>query len=395
MKTKINILFFVAIFICSGVFAFAAETPTNVPLDAAMAAPKDNIQISLHRAKGSFKLQGINEKKETYDLLESRNDGTSSFFILRVNKHYYKLNSSTAKISAEKIPSGGRLIYSIAKVADVLVDFVPYKSKVDGGIDVLRFEVTVINKGKFSASFGLKAVFDTVLGECCKRPFSTALERNITTERQFTDVNKHVFVESSDGLNTVNFILFGADATPPVVVSLGPKNIISDNDWIPPLINSRAYSNSSGKNDSAMAVNWHTAEIESGKNASVVFYVSTASGEREAAKSVDWLFPLVPEKTKDAGPTSDNLILTEKTSEAVDEAVLPTVANPPVELQNTDQVPYVEFETTKNYNEIDAVRIRELIEKIYALEKTSDINRDEILQLNKELDESLEKMRRQ
>lgn len=377
MKTKIHILFFVTVFVCFGLFA----TETS----------KDNIQISLHRAKGSFKLQGIDEKKELYDLLESHNDGVSSYFVLRANKKYYKLNSSTAKVSGEKIPSGGRLIYSIPKVADVLVDFVPYKSKVDGGIDVLRFELTVINKGNFAIYFGLKAVLDTVLGECCKRHFSTALERNITTERQFTDVSRHIFVESSDGFNTVNFILSGGDATPPAVVSFGPKNIISDNDWIPSLINSRPYGNSSAANDSAVAVNWHTTEIEPEKSSSVVFYIATASGKREAVKSVERLFSLVPEKTKDTETAPDNLMPIEDFNGALSVPVVDT----PVEAPNNENVPYVEFDTAKEYNEIDFAHIRELIDRIYALEKTSDINRDEILQLNKELDESLEKMRRQ
>jgi hypothetical protein len=331
------------------------------------------VRLQLRGDLGTFQIFAVDKGGEAHPLLATYDENTSTFFVLKIGKSVCKLRNGMVKTRAGKTVQGAQLLYTIPNQASVVVDFSCFKSRTDHDEDMVKVTVTISNQGKRTDEFGLKAVFDTVLGETSDLHFSTAQQPVVNTEQQYWTMQKEQWVCSTDGINSIQFLLYGSDITAPAAVTLGNKDVIVNSAWMPVISQSRSYDNVLSYNNSAVAVNWEPSVIAPSEEKVIIFYLSVAA-DREKAPGELFLNP-VSVGVQSAASTEAGL-------------------SGPVEVP-AKVMPDVKFDVTSiTDKQLDPAYIQALINRINALEvDDKSINRSELLRLNAELDAILEKLR--
>jgi hypothetical protein len=357
----------------------AAETDTALERKATSGASvkceSGKIRLILRGDLGTWQLYAVNKDGSPYPVFVDYDEFASTYFLLRTGKTEYKLNESSGiEAAAEKTATGGRLLYTIPKAAEVSTEFTFMKSAPDCDDDMIQIKITVTNKKTRTETFAVKGVFDTVLGEKTGTHFSTAQTKSVNSEVQFRTMKKEKWILSQGGGYGVQFLLDGGDITPPSCVTLGNKDIISLPLWEPVASAARSFDNVMSYNNSAVAVNWEKFELKPAQSSTDVFYIAVSSDDETPAGAayLASLTGTVPE-----APVSVSA---------------PAAMQPAPAAKNTPDVPFDVITDEK----LDPEYIRALISKINALEDNDkSVNRDELLRLNAELDAILAKLRQQ
>ena len=341
------------------------------------------VKMILRGDVGSFQIYSVNNSGNEVPVFADYDQFMATYFSLLADRTEYRLNAAGGiKTQAQKTEKGGRMYYTVGKTADVAADFTCMKTSPSAADDLIRVTVSVTNTGAKKATFALKAVFDTVLGEKTGTHFSTAQTRSVNRETQYLTMQNEKWITSEGGGSAVQFLLFGAGITSPSAVTLANKNIISLPLWVPVVSSSQTFDNVISYDNSALAINWNSVSLDSRKTMSVVFYIAVAAdGDHPAgAAFLDAL----------SGDVKAAEMPALKAPDAVPKAVPAAVSKPYTKAD-------VKFDVESiTDDQLDPEYIRALINKINALEDNdTTLNRDEILRLNAELDAILEKLRQQ
>ena len=321
----------------------------------------NTVQYALGKAKlvlfgesGAFQLYAVGREGETA-VFSGTDRFTSTYFSLLAGKNEYRLASASGVSAKAYADDGGvRMAYSISHVADVAVDFSIIKSVPENEADMLKVKIVVTNRMRKQNAFALKGVFDTVLGETTGVHFSTANTKLINSEMQRFDIEKERWVLSRNEACGVQFLLYGGDITRPETLTLGNKDVVSLPLWTPVVVQSRKFDSVMSYNNSAVAINWPSVELEADETAKIIFYIALASdGEDIHGESYINSFAGSVQGSQHAA--SDNV--------------------PDWKLQSD----YIQM----------------LLDRIAAFGDDDDISSDELARLNKELDEILTTLRRQ
>ncbi|MFA6856113.1 MAG: hypothetical protein WCR31_02790 [Treponema sp.] len=347
----------------------------KVTSDASVKCESGKIKLILRGNFGIWQLYAVDKEGRPYPVFVDYDEFASTYFLLRAGRTEYKLNESNGVESvAAKTAAGGSLLYTIPKAADVSVEFTFMKTTPDCDDDMLQIKITVTNRKTRTDTFALKGVFDTVLGERTDTHFSTARTRAVNSEVQFRTMKNEKWILSQGRGYGVQLLLDGGDITPPSLVTLGNKDIISLPLWEPVASTTRSFDNVMSYNNSAVAVNWEKFELKPAQSSSVVFYIAV-SADDETPAGAAYLASLTGAASEKAEPVS------------APGAILPAPA--------AKAAPDVPFDVITE-EKLDPEYIRALISKINALEDNDkNVNRDELLRLNAELDAILAKLRQQ
>lgn len=349
------------------------------------------VKMILRGDLGSFQIYSVNKGGNEVPVFADYDQFMATYFSLLAGRTEYRLNAAGGiKTQAQKTDKGGRMYYTIDKTADVAADFTCMKTSSSAADDLIRVNVSVTNTGTRASTFALKAVFDTVLGEKSGTHFSTAQTRAVNRETQYLTMQNEKWITSEGGGYAVQFLLCGADITAPSAVTLANKNIISLPLWVPVVSSSQTFDNVISYDNSALAINWNSVSLDSGKTMSVVFYIAVAAdGDHPAGAA---FLDASSGDVKAAGTPAPKApaAASEASAASVSPAVPSAVSKP---YTKSDVKFDVESITD---DQLDPEYIRALINKINALEDNdTTLNRDEILRLNAELDAILEKLRQQ
>ncbi|ERF60179.1 hypothetical protein HMPREF1325_0813 [Treponema socranskii subsp. socranskii VPI DR56BR1116 = ATCC 35536] len=316
-----------------------------------------SVKLVLRGERGTFQIYALGEDGSETAVFSGADAFTSTYFSLLAGKKEYLLSSSGgAATGAKANPDGGTLVYKLYKIADVTVDFSFARSPESPFDDIVKVRVSVINKGKKRNTFALKGVFDTVLGEKTQRHFSTADIKSINAETQFHDMSVSRWILSQGQEAAVQFLLYGADTTKIEEATLGNKDVLSLPMWCPVFVPARSFDSVTSYNNSALAVNWPKAVLESGAEANIVFYIALSA---------------------DGNPPQGEAYIASFDKTLPDEAE--------TKIASERAVP--EWKLNKAY-------VDSLLQRIRALSDYDD-NTDELDALNAELDAILEQLRQQ
>lgn len=233
-------------------------------------------------AVGSFQLYALGENGSQIPLLAGYDEFTSSFVSLLAGKKEYKLtNNIGIVIGARKTENGVQMVYVVPDVARVLLSFesVPEKILARKKIvsDVAKVSLSVMNRSSKTMKFSIKEVFDTVLGEQLGPHFSTSEEIAINSERQYRKFDKVKWVSSSNSKAGIQFVFSGYGARTPEAVSLGNKDLLALQKWIPQAISSRTFDSVLSYNNSALCINWEGCVLEPEEQFEVSYYIAVSS----------------------------------------------------------------------------------------------------------------------
>jgi hypothetical protein len=350
---------------------------------AAVKCESGKVRFVLRGSLGTCELYAVDRDGTAVPVFAGYDSFSSTYFLVKAGKTEYKLAAAGGiTAAAVKTAGGGKITYSVPRTADVSAELSFMKTQPGSDDDMLKVQLSVTNRRTRTDSFALKGVFDTVLGEKTDTHFSTAQTKSVNSEVQFRTMKNEKWITSRGDGTAVQFLFDGPGITPPSLVTLGNKDIVSLPLWEPVAASTRSFDNVMSYNNSAVAVNWDKTELKPGQTASVVFYIVLASGGDEPAGGA-YLTSLSGDGTGKAG--------TEQSPSAVQTPVPAALPPLTVPKQKTD-VPFDVITEEK----LDPEYIRALISRINSLEDDgSTVNRDELLRLNTELDAILAKLRQQ
>lgn len=324
-----------------------------------------NASLVIMQQKGVWRLYTADDKGNKTAVLSEYDEGASNVFFLKAGRAEYKLNSfGGADVDISVTDKTAVMEYGFGAVARASVLMTLMKS--DASIkdyDIIKVKVTVTNLKKRSEKFALKGVFDTVLEERPAGGLSTKTISKVAKETQLLDMKKDMWVCSTDGERAVQFLLYGADITPPDAVTIANSEIVNLPLWTPVISAMRSFDNVMMFNNSAVCINWPQASLEAGSSAAYIFYIA-----------------LTPNGTM---PNGEAFIMN---STSGMEYGADAEESAPLSSPKRD----VLFDAILD-DKVDGEYIRTLIRRINALENDgSNTNIEELLQLNAELDRVLD-----
>ena len=364
------------------------------------------VQLKIKAKTGSYSLAVLNEKDKPVNVLTSANEFVTNAFYLKNSKKVYNLvTDSTVAKSTKRTKNGAYVIYEIPSVAQIMVDFATFASEEKKDADMIKVTATIKNLSTRNDEFSLKAVLDTVLGESDQHHFYTWENVSVKNEVLYRTLQNQKWFVSKNGNAAMQFFFTGADATTPELVALANYSTLEKPNWEPDMLSYRAFDTVLSYNDSAVCAIWKSVKLAPSETSpKFVFYLALAadgkspSGEKYVYSKE---FAQAPAEEKAAAapeaegkplevitsnPTPVIGNLTEKVTENPDEPAVGEAA--PV-------IPNVDFyikNMTKDH--LTPEYIQSLIDRIAALEEDSpSLNRQELLQLNAELDAILTYLR--
>lgn len=356
---------------------------------------KGFVKLNVFKNRGTFGIYVLPPEGSPKAVLSSRNSFSSTGFFLRSRKSVYQLSKDGGiPFVVNPLENGASITYSVKKGrvnADVKVsmEILSTAPEFEGQEDMLKFIVETTNTGTERQTFGIRGIFDTILGELGYTDFSTAQLRRIDSEIQFESMIADRWIISKNSVNSLQFLLSGKGITSPKIVTLANKDIIYSGDWDGFYYQQgRPFSSILSYQNSALDIVWNDFMLAPGQKTSITFY---------AVLGTDGFDPKGEKFLSD---------LIEKPVKPAEKEILPVVNQIPVP-ETEPELPSVKesIETPKEVTEVpfDSSSIRKeqlgpeyvhsLIEKINSMEADESINQDELNRLNSELDAILNVLR--
>ncbi len=385
---------------------------------------KGNEEFGIIRLKtkarlGSYTLGVIQANGKTVPVLSTADEYTTNGFYLKIGRKIYSLctdNSIKTTLSGKN--EGVSIKYTISNTADVNVDFTSFSSKKNGPVDMLKVTATLTNNGKRAESFAFKAILDTVLGEKTGNHFYTSDGIVVRNELMYRTLQNQKYFVSKNESAAMQMFFSGADCTVPDILAFANKTSFSKDRWEPSMLVEKAFDTVFSYNDSAVCSIWKPVTIAPGEKHKIVYYLAFAI-EGMAPTGEAFIYSKNQRAQADAAAGSSRSVevissYEGEKQEYVDEFVpavsentaapvipyTPVNPNPavPSSAGQTEYAPVIPDAdlNIKNMSkeQLTPEYIQALLDRIAALEEDSPtLNRQELLQLNAELDAILNYLR--
>lgn len=357
-------------------------------------------RVVLHDKAGTFSLYMENSKNSKYvPVLNPLDSSSGTRLYLKAGSFVYVLSKGAGvPVSQYLTDNGFHIEYTVKNIALVTLDFSFCSSQtgeLDEFADVITVDAFVKNITKKTGNFALKAVFDTCLGETVAKNFSTKIIPSINEEVSFLSMENDEWIRTSDGINSIQFLLDGDTVTKPLSVTLANRDILLTDVWTPNLIPGRGYNSLFSFNNSAVCIHWDSYRVSPQLQSTMRFYITAASDGYNPVDMNSKFFA----KEEDGEDSEDLMDVQEQDIEDVEKleekVVVPEEKVEPIEDDSIQDLNPYEYTQPITSEQLDPVYIKQLLEKIENMETdSSDIDREEILRLNAELDAILEFLRR-
>ena len=372
-----------------------------------------NIKLYLNGKLGTYNISVLDDKAVAYNVLETYDECTSSFFSLLIGTKEYKLSDKTGiSVAARSTENGGQLLYSVQKLANVIVDFTCIKSEAQKAEDIVQVTVSVQNITKRLEAYGIKAVLDTVLGERFSAHFYDK-EKLINYELQVKNFDDLKSISSKNSKTAMEVLFACADASLPEVFSLANKDVFTLPGWIPSCGDGKPFDSVFSYNNSAVGLNWSSVKVNPEESFSVKFYIALSTdGRPSPGEEFVKLYEKKQEELKEAerleqeskadgdvqsknGAENNNVYknIVSSESESVKKVPKPSVQSEK-KTQNSS-LPEEKSLKPVSKSQLDPVYIQKLIDKIEKLDPNSTLERSEFLLLNDELDSIIEALEKE
>lgn len=371
-----------------------------------------NIKLYLNGKLGTYNISVLDDKAVAYNVLETYDECTSSFFSLLIGTKEYKLSDKTGiSVAARSTENGGQLLYSVQKLANVIVDFTCIKSDPQKPEDIVQVTVSVQNITKRLEAYGIKAVLDTVLGERFSAHFYDK-EKLINYELQVKNFDDLKSISSRNSKAAMEVLFACADASLPEVFSLANKDVFTLSGWIPSCGDGKPFDSVFSYNNSAIGLNWSSVKVNPEESFSVKFYIALSTdGRPSPGEEFVKLYEKKQEELKEAerleqeskaddvqsksNAENNNVYKNIVSSESESVKKVP---KPSVQVEKKTQnssLPEEKSLKPVSKSQLDPVYIQKLIDKIEKLDPNSTLERSEFLLLNDELDSIIEALEKE
>ncbi len=340
-------------------------------------------RMELHEKSGTFTLSILDDEGEKYvPVLNPLDNSSGTLLYLKTGSKIYPLSKlAGVPVVQNMTQNTATITYNIKNVAEVNLIF-SFCSSQTGTFtedaDLVVVDVLVKNIGKKTKIYGLRGVFDTYLGEKYHTHFTTKNLNVLNTETLFNSMYADKWIKSTDGNNSIKFLLDGETITRPSTVVVANRDILKVDSWDPRIVPGRGFNSLFSLNNSAIGITWNTYKIAPEKLFGIRFYISGSTGANEPADTNATFF--VSGKAMQSASfiyESDKLVA----DEAVEYVVLSTD-------KNYDGSVDEEFEI--NNEEISVSEGKESVEnEVIEDNVTEDVVEDELIEETEPLEESV------
>lgn len=365
------------------------------------------VRLRAKKNLGTFNIAVVNSDGKTIPALSTANEYVTSACYLKAGNKIVKLNQdSSVKSYARKTESGMQIAYVVDKTAVVVLDFDCFSSNPKlKDIDTIKVTAAVKNIGKKKETFEIKFILDTVLGETDRHHFYSSDAQPVKNEIEYRNPGSNDWFVSQNAAAAMVFNFAGLEATKANIVALANFSTLDAKSWKPDLINYRAFDTVLSYNNSAVGILWNPQKVAINDTFSEVFYITLSDEDgrikenplAQAIKNAEEEKKAGAEKKsdqKESVTTKENVNTPEvKTpvTETKKEDEEKTVTNPsvtePEEKVSQEKTEIPSYKLSRDY-------IQELLDRIDALDENEEVNKEELNELNKELDTILEMMRK-
>ena len=361
------------------------------------------IQIRTKSGIGSYTISVLNEKDKPVPVLSTANEYVTNAFFLKTSKKIYNLvTDSSVRSAARKTTSGAMLMYEIPSVAQISVDFSCFASEKKKDTDMIKVTATIKNISDRNDEFTFKAILDTVLGEAAAFHFYTWEDIPVKSEVLYRTLQNQKWFISKNMNAAMQLFFTGADCTTPELVALANYSTLEKNSWEPDMLSYRVFDTVLSYNNSAVCTIWKPVKLAPSEAEKLVFYIAL-SGDGTPANGEKYVY------SKEFQKAAEEEAEAEKKSTASGlKIITPYSVEDDVENISEDanvteistaetpaEIPTVDFYIKNMQKEhLTPEYIQSLLDRIAALEEDSpSLNRQELLQLNAELDAILTYLR--
>ncbi len=341
---------------------------------------------------GTYNIYVQNSDAEYIPVLSTANESASSYFVLKADKKIIKLMADGNVKTYGRLngnSTGFGLKYVVDKIADVELDFDAFSSTQKSDSDMIKVTATVTNRGSKTSTFTLKSIWDTVLGESTQYHFYTSQNVPVKNEVMYRTMQNEKWLMSKNNKAKMQIFFDGADISKTDYVALANYSTLDIKTWEPDMLNYRAFDTVLSYNNSAIGVAWPEAKLRIDESVSYVFYMAFATDTAEPNGEAYIFANTVTEPDVESKEFTASSVSVPVVVES--QQVITPVEN--IEVDNT--VPEVSFDVSKVTKEqLSSEYIQNLLDRIAALEEDDKtVNREELLQLNAELDAILETLK--
>jgi len=257
------------------------------------------LKLVLYPDTGSFSVLKLSEiGKNRYEpLFEDRNYSTTSWFSVSMNGRIFRLSPKNGKpVVLETTPSGAKFILTLTDDFQAEQEFSFVNDPSSGLPHAVKVETRIENTSGKPATFALKAVFDTMLGESEGIHFFTDYQPRISAETRIVpgpDPDGIIVSKNED--NSLMFMLYGTGVSVPASVTAANWERLNTLTWLPDVTAGRSFNTLYAVNDSALLFVWPEESVDANKKtaASVVLgpystkYVKTPAPAAQVDKTAE------------------------------------------------------------------------------------------------------------
>ncbi len=232
------------------------------------------LKLVLYPDTGSFSILKLSEiGKNRYEpLFEDRNYSTTSWFSVSMNGRIFRLSPKNGKpVVLETTPAGAKFILTLTDDFQAEQEFSFVNDPSSGLPYAVRVETRIENTSGKPATFALKAVFDTMLGESEGIHFFTDFQPRISAETRIVPgLDPDGFIASRNEENSLMFFLYGTGVSVPASVTAANWDRLNTLSWLPDVTAGRSFNTLYAVNDSALLFVWPESPVDANKKISAV-----------------------------------------------------------------------------------------------------------------------------
>ncbi len=339
---------------------------------------------------GSYTLSVVNDIGKKIPVVSSSDEyTTNAFYLKNSHKTYCLTTDNSVKKSLQKKTDGMSILYSVPNVADVVVDFKSLSTDKKAAANMLKIVATVTNTGKRDDDFYFKAILDTVLGEADSYHFYTWEGVSIKNEVLYRTLQNQKWFISKNNAASMQLFFSGADCTVPSLVAFANYSTLEENNWEPDMASFRAFDTVLSYNNSAVCAIWNPLKLEVGKSGKVIFYIAFAvDGAKPDGEKIIYSEDSVQKQTpvQSVELVKDVRIIKDEAVTELSDSYVKIQSEP--EQKTVEQAPDVDYYIQNlTPDHLTNEYIQSLLDRIAALEEDSTtLNRQELIELNAELD---------
>ena len=224
-----------------------------------------NLKLVLHPKTGTFCLYHIADTgKNRYEpLIEDRNFGTTSWLSVQINDSVFKLAPRTGKpVEAVRTANGAMFKFLLTDDFYIEQEFSLVDPDNRGFPTAVAMEIRVENTSGKTATFALKGLFDTMLGETQGIHFYTDTRNRISAEERIIPGadRDSVLITGNEQQNFV-FQLRDGGVTVPSALYIANWERLNTLSWLPDFLPGRSFNTLYSVQDSAVLFVWPTKNI--------------------------------------------------------------------------------------------------------------------------------------